>query len=245
MHVGAGLDELGREPERLRGRVRVLEAARVGDEADVERLGDLAASAATPSSASRSRTISAVDEASATIRLACRSACCRGGGRRRPRAARARGAPGPADAALVRAVDGDERRARRCRPAARGSTSSSGMKPELGRAAAPSPARYMSASLPSARSPSVHREHRAERVAVGVFVRRRRGSGRASGARARTASRSVCAVSFVDVSSVAPPATLVDQLRHADAALDGADRIRMRGAESCFSRSSRATRACR
>ena len=41
VHVGAGLDELGREPQRLRRRVRVLEAAGVGDETDVERLGDL------------------------------------------------------------------------------------------------------------------------------------------------------------------------------------------------------------
>ena len=41
VHVGARLDEIGREPERLRRRVRVLEAARVGDERDVERLGDL------------------------------------------------------------------------------------------------------------------------------------------------------------------------------------------------------------
>ena len=41
VHVGAGLDEIGREPERLRRRVRVLEAAGVRDERDVERLGDL------------------------------------------------------------------------------------------------------------------------------------------------------------------------------------------------------------
>ena len=41
--VGAGLDQLGGEPQRLRRRVRVLEAAGVGDEPDVERLGDLAA----------------------------------------------------------------------------------------------------------------------------------------------------------------------------------------------------------
>jgi hypothetical protein len=38
--VRARVDELGREPERLRRRVRVLEPARVGDEANVERLGD-------------------------------------------------------------------------------------------------------------------------------------------------------------------------------------------------------------
>ena len=35
------LDQLGREPERLRGRVGVLEAAGIGDERDVERLGEL------------------------------------------------------------------------------------------------------------------------------------------------------------------------------------------------------------
>ena len=41
VHVGARLDQLRREPERLRRRVRVLEPSRVGDEPDVERLGDL------------------------------------------------------------------------------------------------------------------------------------------------------------------------------------------------------------
>ena len=39
--VDARLDELRRQPQRLRRGVRVLEAARVGDERDVERLGDL------------------------------------------------------------------------------------------------------------------------------------------------------------------------------------------------------------
>ena len=39
--VDAGLDELGREPERLRRRVRVLKSPRVRDERDVERLRDL------------------------------------------------------------------------------------------------------------------------------------------------------------------------------------------------------------
>ena len=39
--VGSGLHELRREPERLRRGVRVLEAAGVGDEGDVERLGDV------------------------------------------------------------------------------------------------------------------------------------------------------------------------------------------------------------
>jgi hypothetical protein len=39
--VGPRLDQLRCEPQRLRGRVRVLEAARVRDERDVERLRDL------------------------------------------------------------------------------------------------------------------------------------------------------------------------------------------------------------
>ena len=41
VHVGAGLDELGRQAQRLRRRVRVLEPPRVGDERDVDRLRDL------------------------------------------------------------------------------------------------------------------------------------------------------------------------------------------------------------
>ena len=39
--VGARLDQLGGKTQRLRARVRVLKAARVGDEGDVESLGDL------------------------------------------------------------------------------------------------------------------------------------------------------------------------------------------------------------
>ena len=41
MHVGAGLDELSGEAQGLGSRVRVLEPARVGDERDVEGLGDV------------------------------------------------------------------------------------------------------------------------------------------------------------------------------------------------------------
>ena len=41
LDVRARLDQLGCEAVRLRGRVRVLEPAGVGDEPDVERLGDL------------------------------------------------------------------------------------------------------------------------------------------------------------------------------------------------------------
>ena len=40
MHVGAGLHELGGQPEGLRGRVLILEASRIGHEGDVQRLGD-------------------------------------------------------------------------------------------------------------------------------------------------------------------------------------------------------------
>jgi hypothetical protein len=39
--VDAGLHELGRQPQGLRGSVRVLKSPRVRDERDVERLGDL------------------------------------------------------------------------------------------------------------------------------------------------------------------------------------------------------------
>ena len=42
VHVRPRLHELGREAQRLRRRVRVLEPARVRHERDVERLGDLA-----------------------------------------------------------------------------------------------------------------------------------------------------------------------------------------------------------
>ena len=41
MHVRAGLDEVGRQPQGFRRRVRVLEAPRVGDDGDVERFGDV------------------------------------------------------------------------------------------------------------------------------------------------------------------------------------------------------------
>ena len=41
MDIGAGLDELGGETQSLRRRVGVLEAPRVSDERDVERLRDL------------------------------------------------------------------------------------------------------------------------------------------------------------------------------------------------------------
>ena len=41
MDIGPGLDELCSEPECLRRGVRVLEAAGIRDERDVERLGDI------------------------------------------------------------------------------------------------------------------------------------------------------------------------------------------------------------
>src|SRR5665213_4375455 len=41
VHVGARFDELSSKPQRLRRRVRVLEASSVGDETDVERGRDL------------------------------------------------------------------------------------------------------------------------------------------------------------------------------------------------------------
>ena len=63
VNVRAGLDELRGEPERFRRRVRVLEAAGVGDETDVERFGDFRRQR-NVESRRMSRTISAVDDAS-------------------------------------------------------------------------------------------------------------------------------------------------------------------------------------
>ena len=68
VHVGAGLDELGGEPQRLRRRVRVLEPARVRDQRDVERLRDLGRQL-DAELAKRSRTISPVEDASATMQV--------------------------------------------------------------------------------------------------------------------------------------------------------------------------------
>ena len=65
-HVDAGLDQLGGHQVRARAGVLVHEAAGVGDQPDVERLGDLPASGRTPSPCIRSQTISAVQEASGT-----------------------------------------------------------------------------------------------------------------------------------------------------------------------------------
>ena len=48
VHVRSRVDEVGGEPQGLRRRVRVLEAPGVGDDADVERLGDLRCKAARP-----------------------------------------------------------------------------------------------------------------------------------------------------------------------------------------------------
>ena len=69
LHVGTGLEELGGEPQGLRGGVGVLEPPGVGDESDVERLGDLRRQRHT-SAARMSRTISAVEDASGTTRFA-------------------------------------------------------------------------------------------------------------------------------------------------------------------------------
>ena len=62
------LDEVGREPQRLRRRVRVLEAARVRHERDVQRLGDLRRER-DAELANTSASTSPVDEASGTTRL--------------------------------------------------------------------------------------------------------------------------------------------------------------------------------
>ena len=90
-----------------------------------------------------------------------------------------------------------------------------------------SPDRYITTSLPSARSAERRREHRAERVAVGILVRRRRRSGRSTGSRPRPPAgqlrRRLAHLRdpvFLE-EHASRPANLVDQLRHADAPLDG------------------------
>ena len=172
MHVGAGLDELGGEPQRLRRRVRVLEAAGVGDERRRRAPRRSRGVSATSSSRSRSRTISAVDEASATTRLTApkrvlswwwststTSAGCVEQ-RRAPGRCRRSFAQSTREQHALRQVGGQLAQHLAERHEA-----------VLGREAAPSPARYITTSLPSARSAERRAEHRSERVAVGVLVR--------------------------------------------------------------------------
>ena len=64
LHVRSRLDELRREAQRLRRRVRVLEAARVGDERRRRAARRSRGVISTSSSAKMSRTTSAVDDAS-------------------------------------------------------------------------------------------------------------------------------------------------------------------------------------
>ena len=152
--VGARFDELGRQAERLRRRVRVLEAAGVGDETDVKRLRDLAASG----------------------RRRARGGCPDHlGGRRRVGDEQVDVAEAGVVVMVVdvdhelRAIDGLRAlgrsaarsrsrrragRAPRCRWAARAAPPSgreTGTRP----ASAPLPERYMTTSFPSARRPSV------------------------------------------------------------------------------------------
>ena len=100
-----------------------------------------------------------------------RSGCCRGGGRCRSTSGAASSSAGVAEALLVRAVDGDEH--------ALGGSSGASADEAVERheartrsGAACRRARYMTLSLPSASSASFIAEQRAERVAVGVLVRR-------------------------------------------------------------------------
>ena len=244
VHVGAGLDELGREPERLRRRVRVLEAARVGDEPDVERLGDLRRQlhAELPEQVAddlgRRR---GVGDDQVGRR---RSACCRGGGRRRRRSWRGRGAPGPGRS-------GARSRSRRRRatrsPMSSGSsrsTSSSGMNPNSAGSGAV-PERYISASLPSARSPSAIAsiEPSASPSGFSCATTRKRSFEVSA---ASTPSRSVERSSPPSpVSSVAPPGVTssISFVMRMPRSTDGSY-----SKERCgvlFSLSSRATRACR
>ena len=96
VHVGPGLDELGREPQRLRRRVRVLEAAGVGDERDVQRLRDLRRELDTELGEHVAQHLAGRRRVRDDEVDRRRSACCRGDGRCRRRASRARPARDPA-----------------------------------------------------------------------------------------------------------------------------------------------------
>ena len=107
MEVGARLDELGGQPERLRSRVRILEAAGVGDERDIERLRELRRQRHTelgediPKHLSCRRRVGddEVDVAEAGVVVVMVDI---------ERERRASDRLGVADAMLARAVDGDE-----------------------------------------------------------------------------------------------------------------------------------------
>ena len=107
MDVGPRLDELRCEPKRFRRRVRVLEASGVGDEGDVERLGDrrrqldsqLAEDVAQYLSRRRGRGVDEVDVAEARVVVMVVDVECQ---RHAPEDVRV------GDPALVRAVECDK-----------------------------------------------------------------------------------------------------------------------------------------
>ena len=197
VHVGAGLDELGREPQRLRGRVRVLEPAGVGDEPDVERLGDLrrqrrrragrAGRARSRPSTRRASTIS-VDVAEARVVVVMVDVDARARRPRRPgcprrSAARSHSRRRAARARRGRRAGRASRRRRSRKPYSAGSRRGAG--------------EVHDDVLAERAQAERRRQHRAERVAVGVLVRRRRRTGRAADRR-RDRLELSCAI-------VAPP----------------------------------------
>ena len=170
LQVGPGLEQVGREPQRLRCRVRVLEPARVGDEPRVERLGD------------RRRQRDA--ELGEHVGQHLRRRRCLGGDEVRGAEAgvvvmvvdvdddRCLEQALVGEPRLLRAVDRHENPVGRVGgQLAQQPATGEVEKSVLRRAAAPSPASNHHAVLAELRQREVHREQRAERVSVRVLVR--------------------------------------------------------------------------
>ena len=228
VHVRARLDELRRQPQRLRGRVRVLEPPGVGDERDVERLGDvrrqldaeLAQQVADDLAGRRRVRDDEVHVAEARVVVVVIDVdderCAVQHLRIRP------------EPALVRAVEREQHPVGASSGTAR-RRSSSGIH-VYSRGSGASPVRYMTASLPSASSASfaassdpsaspsgfscvVTRKRSCERIASATASARRRSLSRCGAPSGAELHRSEL------TSSSFGPEPLV-QLRHADAFRD-------------------------
>ena len=211
-----GLDQLGREPERLRRRVRVLEAAGVGDERDVERLRDRGRQLDVELGEQVAHDLAGRRRVRDDVVDRRRSASCRGGGRRRSTSGtpveQLRGGTHPL---RVRAVEREQHALGGVVRAARGAgRRAAGTRTRPGGAVWP--ARYMTLSLPSSSSASFapRIEPSASPSGFSCVTRRKRSWARIASA---TAARSLVGVGFI-VGRLG--SEVVDQLRHAHSSLD-------------------------